>query len=133
MRNNISIDEVSLFFIVDDNLVEELVFLKEKIRVPETDTSGRFCRQHVQPPTPADDCESTHSILAPILQMAHLVNLCFAYRVLWQIDLIIYDIKCISLSVYGDLRDMRRTSPWLSPSSASMTSKSTSSFWSPHI
>lgn len=125
MRDDLSFNEITLGVIIDDDLVKKLVFLKEQVGVPESNTSGWLCRQHVMFLATIKNRKRTNTILSVALQNAILVHFGLTLRVIWQGHFIINDVHHVPFLVNRDLGYMRR-SPIPSPSSAASCRATTS-------
>ena len=115
VRNDLTIDEISLGVVVDDDLEEFLMFLEEEVAVAESDTAGGFGGEHVETGAPAGDGEGSAAISTLALQMTPSIDLGLAVGVQGQDDLVIDDFQRTSFFVDGEVCDMGGTASWFGP------------------
>ena len=81
MWDDVAVDQVPLLGIVDDDFVELHMFCEEQITIPESTTTGWFCRQHVLSVASALDSEYAHTVVSSAHKVAEFVNLLLAFLV----------------------------------------------------
>ena len=117
---DLSLDQVLLLRVVDENLVKLRVLGEEEVTVSETATTCRLSRKHIKPLAATLDCECADAVFATALQVAVLVDLFVSFVVLVDLRLVVHHVVFVALE--DDMRRLWRCS--LSPSSEASATRS---------
>src|SRR5689334_20450001 len=93
MRDDLALNHVALLVIVDNDLVEFLVLCEEQIGVAEPYTTSGLGGKHVEAVPSTCDCKCAAAVVAATLEVAQLIDLGLALGVLWELNLIVYNVE----------------------------------------